>query len=365
MTRRPPPAPLLAPALRAALALAPLGLGAGIALAGAARAHAADWSYEASQQVTPGQRAHLSFRPPVPLKGVTVTLSSGKTQIVKREGALSDRKSYKVTFTPPPGTSEWEAEVRGKDGEGAEQSVSFRFSVVSAGALDAQVDLAASSLETGALAFTSSLPLASVELEAFGDEGQRLWGERLSLKEEGKGRYGARFEPRDEVPRRLELKVYDAYDSWLTFRLARWYAEIPHEDVLFESGSAELRAAELPKMNAAVVAIEEELARFRRAMGDDGASVDLQLYVGGYTDAVGDAADNLKLSQARARVIAQHFKRQGLPIPVLSAGFGERGQLVKTPDGADEARNRRAAYVLANSPPAGESFPSAAWSPLR
>lgn len=364
MTRRPAPLARLL-ALRAALALAPLGLGAGLSLVSAPRALAADWSYEASQQVTPGQSGHLTFRPPTPLKDVTVTLSSGKTRIVKREKTLSDRKPYKLTFKPPAGLSEWEAEVRGKDDEGLEQSVSFRFSVMSAGALKAQIDLAASSLETGALAFDSNRPLATVELEAFGDEGQRLWRDSLSFKEERKGRYAARFEQRDEVPRRLELKVYDSYDTWFTLRLVRWYAEIPHEDVLFESASAELGKAEMPKMNAAVSAIDEELGRFRRAMGDDGASVDLQLYVGGYTDTVGDPADNLKLSQARARALAQHFKRQGVPIPVLFAGFGERGLLVKTPDSTDEPRNRRAVYIVANAPPAGDSFPGASWSPLR
>lgn len=374
MYRRPhPSAPrltsLLAPARRAALALAPLGLSAGVSLAGASVAcsvaYAQDWSYEVSQQVTPGQSGHLTFRPPMPLKDATVTLTSGKTQVVKRERLLSDKKPYKLTFKPPAGSSEWVAEVRGKDAEGLEQSVSFNFTVLSAGALKAQVDLAASSLETGALFFDSNRPLTTVELEAFGDEGQRLWGDNLSFKEQGKDRYAARFEQRDEVPRRLELKVYDAYDSWFTVRLVRWYAEVPHEDVLFESGSAELRPSELPKMNAAITAVEEELNRFRRAMGDEGAAVDLQLYVGGYTDTVGDANDNLKLSQARARAIAQHFKRQGVPIPVFFAGFGERGLLIKTPDSADEARNRRAVYVVANAPPAGESFPSASWSPLR
>ena len=117
-------------------------------------------------------------------------------------------------------------------------------------------------------------------------------------------------------------------------------------------------------MHEAIEAVAAELRKYRRAMGDASAKLDLQLYVGGYTDTVGDAQDNLKLSQARARSIAEYFKRKGVEIPIMYAGFGERALLVKTPDNTDEARNRRALYIVANTPPQGEGFPGGAWRRL-
>ena len=145
----------------------------------------------------------------------------------------------------------------------------------------------------------------------------------------------------------------------------RWYAEVPHEDVLFASGSPEVTRAELPKIEAAVSAVQAEIEKFRRAMGDPNAQIDLQLYVAGYTDTVGDRADNAKLSTARARAIGEAFRRLGVRLPIRYAGFGEGGQLVKTGDSVDEPKNRRATYVVANASPSGVFFPSARWHKLR
>ena len=46
-----------------------------------------------------------------------------------------------------------------------------------------------------------------------------------------------------------------------------------------------------------------------------------------------------------------YFKKQGLPIPILSHGFGETSLLVSTPDQTDEPRNRRVEYIIAVEPP--------------
>jgi outer membrane protein OmpA-like peptidoglycan-associated protein len=100
-------------------------------------------------------------------------------------------------------------------------------------------------------------------------------------------------------------------------------------------------------------------------MGNPNAQVDLQLYVGGYTDTVGSARDNQRLSNARARAIAQKFRKLGVALKIYYAGFGERGLLFKTADSTPEPRNRRALYVISNVIPSGPFFPSQSWRELR
>ena len=77
----------------------------------------------------------------------------------------------------------------------------------------------------------------------------------------------------------------------------------------------------------------------------------LQLFVGGYTDTVGDIASNLQLSERRARAIASWFRAQGFERPIYYQGFGERGLTVQTADEVDEVQNRRAVYIAAAEPP--------------
>jgi outer membrane protein OmpA-like peptidoglycan-associated protein len=335
-----------------------------------------------SNNVEPGKQASLSISAPLPLKQVEVVLTSGDYTTKRKVRSLKVGKPYKLSFKPPLGRSVWKAKVTGIDPEGLDQSVEFDLEVMSAPPLRASVVLHESSLEAGRLVALSNNPLDHAELKAFGDEGELLWQDNVTFKmldqdkatskrsrrskrskRAKKSRYVARYD-RSPTPRRLEVKLVDAYESWMSMRLVRWFAEVPHADVLFESGSSEIRASEAPKMSEAIEGIRAEIEKFRRAMGQENAQVDIQLYVGGYTDSLGDAQDNLKLSVARARSIARYFKQQGVDVAILYAGFGERAPLVQTPDNTDEARNRRAVYVIANTPPQGPSFPQARWRRL-
>ena len=324
----------------------------------------ADWGYQVTEQVKPGQRAKLTFRPPLRLKSVQVTLNGGARPIIKKISQLRSDRSHSISFKVPKGHSQWVADISGLSSTGERRSVRFEFSVLSAGPLKMSFLTEQSSLEEGLLTFKANRGLREVELKAYGDEGQSLWEDKVEIKPKGALQV-ATFNTREEIPRRLELKVYDPYGFWQTVRVVRWYAEIPHEDVLFTSGSAEIQSSESAKMRDALDAVNQELDKFREAMGDPNASVDLQLYVAGYTDTVGQPQDNAKLSTQRARSIAQYFRVKGIQIQILYSGFGERGLLVETPDSTDEPKNRRALYVIANTPPQGATFPQARWRALR
>ena len=324
------------------------------------------WQYSVSNEVRPGQKADFSVVAPTPLKKVVITLRSDRSKriIKKRVKRLSPSKAHKIKFKPQRGMSHWTVEVQGQSSEGVERVI-FEFDVLSAGPMKIKFYNEESSLEEGRLIFKSSRPLEHIQVEAYGDQGEQLWEDKLSLKTIKGGRLEAVFQTREETPRRLEIKAVDTVGAWQSFRVVRWYAEVPHEDVLFKSGDAEVTDHELAKLKTAAQLVEEEIGRFRTAMGDPNAQVDLQLYVAGYTDTVGDRSKNKRLSRARALSISSAFRSLGVQIQIKYIGYGEDGLLVKTDDSTDEPQNRRAAYIVANSPPVGPHFPGNAWRNLK
>ena len=196
-------------------------------------------------------------------------------------------------------------------------------------------------------------------------QGELLWEDKLSVKTAKGKRFEATFEPREETPRRLEVKAIDTEGSWQSFRVVRWYTELPHEDVHFDSGSSKVDTDQLNKLKSVTALVQGEIERFREAMGDPKAGVDLQLYVAGYTDTVGDQVKNRKLSAERALSISRAFRALGVSLTIRYIGYGETGLLIKTGDSVDEPRNRRSAYIVANSPPSGPMFPHQGWRHLK
>jgi outer membrane protein OmpA-like peptidoglycan-associated protein len=144
---------------------------------------------------------------------------------------------------------------------------------------------------------------------------------------------------------RMELRVYDVSDSWSDFELVPFTVEIPHEDVVFETAKWDIRASEQPKLDAAYTAILD-------AIREHGSDIKARLYILGHTDTVGSTGDNMLLSRRRAEAIARYFlERGGISLPILAQGFGESRLAVPTADNVDEARNRRAQYILAAQAP--------------
>ena len=151
---------------------------------------------------------------------------------------------------------------------------------------------------------------------------------------------------------RISLVAYDTSEFFSGLELFPWRVEIPHEEVHFASGKADLAASEQPKLQSSLEQIAAEIAKY-------GKWAPLKLYVLGHTDTVGGAAENRALSARRARAIATWFRKQGLKLPIFVEGFGEEALLVSTPDETDEAGNRRAEYIIAvgEPPMPGAPFP--------
>jgi hypothetical protein len=145
--------------------------------------------------------------------------------------------------------------------------------------------------------------------------------------------------------------------AWV-LELTPWHYAIPHEDVVFASGSPAIEGAEVPKLEKTWADTVDVLNKY-------GSIVQIQLYVGGYTDTVGAGGSNQALSERRARAIATWFRNAGFSGEIFFQGFGERGQAVTTADEVDEVRNRRAVYILAaERPPPSPDLPGTSWNRL-
>ncbi len=240
--------------------------------------------------------------------------------------------------------------------DGTTGSMPLGFDVAMLPPLLLQVDRSQLHLAERRLTVRGSRPLARVTVQAQGPRGVEL----------GRGEVGANSDlvdvewsgsDADEVIR-LVVTGWDADELPGRIELFPWSYAIPHQDVVFDSGKSEITGAEAPKLESAW----DELVAVRDKYGDVAR---IQLYVAGYTDTVGDAASNQALSDARARSIASWFRQRGFDGPVHYQGFGESVLAKPTPDGTDEAANRRAIYLLAADTPAlSDEVPKSAWRAL-
>lgn len=160
----------------------------------------------------------------------------------------------------------------------------------------------------------------------------------------------------DQEPVRLVVTGWDTHDLPSSLELLPWSYAIPHEDVVFASDSAAIDATELPKLEKAWSEVQAVRTKY-------GALVPIKLFVGGYTDTVGDAAHNATLSRDRAKALAAWFRQRGFDGPIAYQGFGEGALAVATADSVDEARNRRAIYLLAaETPSLSSDVPRSDWA---
>ncbi len=200
-------------------------------------------------------------------------------------------------------------------------------------------------LKAGVLEVTLSHPADRVKVEVQGDGGKIL--AQVERRFEG-ARPGTPLvvrwsTPAGEAITRIEVFGYDTRGYYQGTAITPWYVEVPHEDVVFKTGSAHIDPPEEKKLRQSLAKIRELLARAEAAQPT--------LFVLAHTDTVGSHEDNQALSERRARSIAGFFLAAGLPIEIRFAGAGERALAVPTADSVPEARNRRADYMLSLQPP--------------
>ena len=340
--------------------LAPLLLG-GVAWAGGPQ-----WQYRVVDTVPPGKPAQIVLQPKNTVHGIELQLTSDRGQTLRFEvKRIAAGKAHPIRFKVPAGETKWTGTLVGS-ADGATTTAPIELKTVSAKPLDVRLSKKDIDLSAARVVVRPTNPLAKVEVRAYGEDGEQVLDTVGDVVELEKGLVAIDFEvPTGAVLRRVEMKLHDPYGHCAALRIVSWYAEVDHEEVEFESAKWDIRPSEVPKVDRAIARLLGEIARFRRELGNDAATLDVQVYVAGYTDTVGKSGDNKALSHKRARAIATYFASHGVKVPIHYDGFGEDALAVDTPDDTDEAKNRRALYVLSNVAPRGGAFPNARWRRLK
>jgi len=216
--------------------------------------------------------------------------------------------------------------------------------------LKIQVDKTKVDLKAHRLEVKMSHPPSKVKIEVFSESGGSLADEEHDFSGRAAGTpLIVTWNPSSDAPvGKIAVRAYDTRDNWVGVELFPWFVPIPHEDVNFRTGSSDIDAGEVPKLEAAFTKLEEVLAKDKQHGSSHGG---ITLHIAGHTDTVGSPSSNLKLSQDRARSIAAWFRKRGVKLPIAFEGFGETSLAVKTADNIDEVRNRRVDYILSDGPP--------------
>lgn len=272
-------------------------------------------------------------------------------------GPIAGGRSHRFTLPfDRAGTSRFVGHLRVEwgQGESGELPISVDAALLEKLALEVRPeDL---DLEARRLKLRTNRPVTKVEVSLMSDAGTPLGFSELEWGgHEVGGALPIDVEWTSSGPgnlMRIHLKGYDQDGFYGGLELFPWRIDIPHEELNFATGSSEITKAESAKLEKSYELLSEALTRY-------GRFAKVRLFVAGHTDTVGDVGSNRVLSADRARAIGRWFRRRGVKVPVLYAGFGEDRLAVTTPDDTDEPKNRRAEYIVAVEAPGG-----AAWRPL-
>lgn len=277
--------------------------------------------------------------------GATLRLQSGRI-------ASGSRKE--LLFDAPAGTHRYEGKLAVEFVDGTSGEMPLAFEILVSEGVRVEVSKDAIDLEGGRLPFTFTGVADKCEYDVAYDGRPAQHGWMRFAGEPPGTELILPFTPGTEKNPviRIQLTCHDREGFYSpTVEIYPWRIDIPHEDVIFETGRWEIRPEEAGKLAAARKEIQTVLRRYQTALRLDHQTI--RLYVVGHTDTVGDAASNRALSLKRARAIAQHFRANGIQVPIFYAGMGEDAPAVPTADETDEPRNRRAEYVLSVDPPRG------------
>lgn len=282
-----------------------------------------------------------------------LTRSTDKKRVRLSSGAIAPGKSHSFPLElSSPGKAQFSGTLALKleDGQGGEMPIDVGVELLPPLAVKIapeDVDLAKKQLKISA-----NRPLKKVQISVMSDTGTPLG---TTEQDVGSDAAQVSWQQSPGTPLRITVQAWDADEFFGSIDLFPWRVDIPHEEVNFATGSHDITAAEAPKLEKSFALIKDAIEKY-------GKLATIRLFIGGHTDTVGDAASNRALSDRRAKSIGHWFEKRGVKIPISYAGFGEDLLLVKTPDQTDEAKNRRAEYIVAVEPP---PMRGANWRPLR
>ncbi len=302
-------------------------------------------------EVPAGQRPSITVTAEEAIRAGTLTLTrlDDKKTFRSALGALAVGKSRVLPIGDGrAGVFSWKGTLSMTLAAGGTFNQDLIFKSATVSALRVVYDRERLDLENKSFEFQLSSAAKSAAISVIGEDGGELARGEASYKGEAPGTWlKITWAGKSGNVLRLDFQVVDTTGLRATMKFYPWSVSIPHEEVVFGSGKAEVRASEEQKLDAGYQKIVDAIAKIRNAE----PSMPVKLYIAGHTDTVGGADENRKLSLARAQAIARFYGDRGLPLAVMYAGFGEDALRVKTADNVDEAKNRRADYVVAIEAP--------------
>ncbi len=337
--------------LRSLVAAAPL---AAALLPATAAAASLDYGYVPAPG--PGEQPGLLVTADAPVRELHVECEAGGRTYTFDKANVPGGKQQRFEWKRDTSVTEAQCYVRAVFTDGYVDEANLPIQYAYAGALSVDLARASADVKDRTLTVRVSAPVQRAEIKAYGARKALLDQSEVELRG-GPGDVTVPWvgDPGDVVL--LDVTLHSD-SAWAGFTYSPWFLDIPHDDVLFESNSADIPATEAFKLERTLRDLQDVIDKY-------GEVVPVKLYIAGCTDTVGDAAHNRELSQRRARAIATWLRDHGYDRPIYFHGFGESLLAVRTGDGVDEARNRRVLYMVgANPPPAGSGVPRVSWSGL-
>lgn len=315
-------------------------------------------SYEYSPQTDTRGQAYVVVKANESLPNIQVVIT-GDGQTIRRSLSLRSGASKKITWKQKSGQADYQLKIQAGNISG-----DFNFSVQKATAGGKVGKLKVMSgrdeiVKDHKVTYKTSFAIAAYEYKVYNTDGVVIAEDLVADQSiPPGGTFTVQWDHPDEVFL-VYAKGEDDLGRFTEYKLVPWSVSIPHTDVNFDSGKAIIKPDEALKVDEALAVAFNELVGLEKVNKAVGANLTAQLYIVGYTDTVGKAGDNRKLSDRRAKAIAQYFYDKGFWAEIHYAGMGEKGLKVQTPDSTDEVRNRRATYILGVQPPAaGGEIPS-------
>lgn len=322
-------------------------------LATAASADQLTYTLDARKKLGEGDPTlHVTVREPI--SGFELRLRRNDGTTVQKRVTGKPGSVHALRLPQPEGTFRYEGSLTVTDTDGETASVELAFTTEVLGPLSLTVGEKDLDLPGRRLRFRLSRHASRAHLVVRMDTGAIAYDGEVRFAGETPGTpLELTWPAAVGQVLHVDLRAWDTSDAFTGIELFPWRLDIPHEEVNFDFGKADVRPQERGKLLTSLRRITSELQRVSPW------AKDVRLYVVGHTDTVGRTADNRALSLARAHAIAAFFRKNGLSVPIWVEGFGEEALRVPTPDEVPEERNRRTEYILA------QEHPSLAGAPFR
>jgi len=327
-----------------------------VGLGGASPAQAQDLEFGYRPAPEPGEQPAFIVQPTRNVAELTVVVTAGGQEYRFDAGSVGAGVQKTFAWKRDTSVTNAEAYVKAVFDDGYVSEVTIPMEYTYGGQLAVDLSRASADVKKQTVTVKVSHAVDRAEITAYGARKAVLGKSEVDIGA-GPGAIDVPWlgDPGEVVL--LDVTLHSG-NAWAGFTYSPWFLDIPHEDVLFESNSADIPDVENFKLQHTLKELQEVLDKY-------GSVVPVKLYIAGCTDTVGDSGHNRDLSRRRAKAIASWLRSHGYDKPIYYHGFGESLLAVSTGDGVDEGRNRRALYMVgANPPPAGSGIPRVSWTEL-